>query len=65
MLDLRYAEMEVSFSIADWVVSLGVGAEIPRMGEKLGSLLLISCWQKLLTSGNLAMEHGPFVLEMF
>lgn len=57
--------MEVSFSIADWVVSLGVGAEIPRMGEKLGSLLLISCWQKLLTSGNLAMEHGPFVLEMF
>ena len=33
---VRYAEMEVSFSTADWVVSLGVGVEIPRMGEKLG-----------------------------
>lgn len=32
---MQYAEMEVSFSIADWVVSLGVGAEIPRMGEKV------------------------------
>ena len=42
MVDLRYAEMEVSFSSADWVVSLGVGVEIPRMGEKLGSLL-VSC----------------------
>ena len=28
--------MEVSFSTADWVVSLGAGVEIPRMGEKLG-----------------------------
>ena len=59
-MDLRYAEMEVSFSSADWVVSLGVGVEIPRMGEKLGSLLWIS-WQKLLTSGKFAMEHGLFV----
>ena len=38
---VRYAEMEVSFSTADWVVSLGVGAEIPRMGEKLGRNLLV------------------------
>ena len=27
--------MEVSFSSADWVISLGVGVEIPRMGERL------------------------------
>ncbi|CAK9080214.1 unnamed protein product, partial [Durusdinium trenchii] len=29
-----YSEMEVSFSTADWILSLGVGVEIPRMGEK-------------------------------
>lgn len=38
-LKARYAEMEVSFSTADWVVSLGAGVEIPRMGEKLGIFL--------------------------
>ena len=29
--------MQVQFSTADWVISLGLGVEVPRMREKLGS----------------------------
>ena len=31
----RYALMGVQFSTADWVLSLGLGAEVPRTREQL------------------------------
>lgn len=33
---LRHAEMEPQFSSGDWILSLGLGSEVPRMGEPHG-----------------------------
>ncbi|CAJ1336199.1 unnamed protein product [Effrenium voratum] len=32
---LQHAEMEPQFSSGDWILSLGLGSEVPRMGEKV------------------------------
>ena len=34
---IRYSSMQVQFSTADWVISLGLLVDVPRMREKLGS----------------------------